>query len=85
MGSAVGNAADAAQPFHMASRACALSDLDVLNLAQSIEPDPTRVAAWYRSEPIMTLGGLTQWQIVRAGHIGALVDFLRVIQIEVSE
>lgn len=62
-----------------------MSDLDVLNLAQSIEPDPTRVAAWYRSEPIMTLGGLTQWQIVRAGHIGALVDFLRVIQIEVSE
>ncbi len=78
------SAANAAPQPSVASRPCALSDIDVLNIARLIDPDPACVAAWYRSDPILTLGGLTAWQLVRAGHIGALVDFLRAIQLEVD-
>jgi len=53
--------------------------LAVLRVAAEIEPDPVEVMEWYRSTPILELGGLSAEQLVALGRVEAVIGFLRAI------
>lgn len=53
--------------------------LAVLQLAQTIEPDPWRLMHWYRHTAIAELDGLTAEKLVCLGRTDEVMRFLRSI------
>lgn len=49
----------------------------VLHEAARIEPDEAARMAWYRGDPIATLGQQTAESLVACGRHGEVLDFLR--------
>jgi hypothetical protein len=51
----------------------------VLQLAQTIEPDPQRLMTWYRNTRIMKLDDLTAEKLVCLGRASEVIGFLKSI------
>lgn len=61
-------------PSRRARQAC---EAEVLLAASAIERDRAAMLAWYRDDPIASLGGYTAQALVEAGRHHQVLSFLR--------
>jgi hypothetical protein len=52
----------------------------ITQLASAIESDPSQIEEWYQSVCIREFGGKTARELVKQGHAGLVISFLRSIR-----